>query len=51
MMPAKNIRPPYLPKVSGAPGKIRTPDLLIRSQMLYPAELRAHTPPTPQCKP
>ena len=24
----------------GAPGAIRTPDLLIRSQMLYPAELR-----------
>ena len=29
---------------SGAPGKIRTPDLLIRSQTLYPAELRAHNP-------
>ncbi len=27
----------------GAPGEIRTPDLLIRSQSLYPAELRAHT--------
>ena len=26
----------------GAPGGIRTPDLLIRSQALYPAELRAH---------
>ena len=26
-----------------APGKIRTPDLLIRSQTLYPAELRAQT--------
>src|SRR5215208_967480 len=25
----------------GAPGEIRTPDLLIRSQTLYPAELRA----------
>tara|TARA_B100000676_G_scaffold207332_1_gene203506 strand:- start:431 stop:733 length:303 start_codon:yes stop_codon:yes gene_type:complete len=25
----------------GLPGEIRTPDLLIRSQMLYPAELRA----------
>jgi hypothetical protein len=24
-----------------APGEIRTPDLLIRSQTLYPAELRA----------
>ena len=26
---------------SSAPGEIRTPDLLIRSQMLYPVELRA----------
>src|ERR1700733_5343012 len=26
----------------GAPGEIRTPDPLVRSQMLYPAELRAH---------
>src|ERR1019366_5155685 len=26
----------------GAPGEIRTPDLLIRSQPLYPTELRAH---------
>ncbi len=25
-----------------APGEIRTPDLLVRSQALYPAELRAH---------
>ena len=24
------------------PGGIRTPDLLVRSQTLYPAELRAH---------
>ena len=28
--------------VNGAPGEIRTPGLLIRSQSLYPAELRAH---------
>jgi hypothetical protein len=28
---------------SGAPGKTRTCDLLIRSQTLYPTELRAHT--------
>ena len=28
--------------VYGAPGAIRTPDLLVRSQLLYPAELRAH---------
>ncbi len=27
---------------SGAPGEIRTPDHLVRSQVLYPAELRAH---------
>ena len=26
---------------AGAPGEIRTPDPLVRSQMLYPAELRA----------
>ena len=26
----------------GAPGAIRTPDLLVRSQLLYPTELRAH---------
>ena len=29
-------------KNSGAPGEIRTPDLLLRRQSLYPAELRAH---------
>src|ERR1700738_4244523 len=29
--------------LAGAPGEIRTPGLLIRSQSLYPAELRAHT--------
>ena len=28
--------------VFGAPGEIRTPDLLVRSQTLYPTELRAH---------
>ena len=27
--------------LNGAPGKIRTPNLLIRSQTLYPVELRA----------
>ena len=26
---------------NGAPGEIRTPDHLVRSQVLYPAELRA----------
>ena len=29
------------PARSGAPGETRTPDPLVRSQMLYPAELRA----------
>src|ERR1700691_5119214 len=29
------------PTETGAPGEIRTPDPLVRSQMLYPAELRA----------
>src|SRR5438132_201305 len=32
---------PLKPQKSGAPGETRTPDLLIRSQSLYPAELRA----------
>ena len=27
----------------GAPGGARTPDLMIRSHSLYPAELQAHT--------
>ena len=31
---------------NGAPGAIRTPDLLVRSQLLYPAELRAHIEPS-----
>ena len=30
---------------TSTPGEIRTPDLLIRSQTLYPAELRARVPP------
>jgi hypothetical protein len=29
----------------GARGEIRTPDLLVRSQTLYPTELRAHALP------
>ena len=29
-------------KFCGAPGGTRTPDLLVRSQTLYPAELLAH---------
>lgn len=28
--------------LSGAPGESRTPDHLVRSQVLYPTELRAH---------
>ena len=35
-------RPVPLRKNNGAPGEIRTPDHLVRSQVLYPAELRAH---------
>ena len=31
----------FLYKTNGVPGGIRTPDLLVRSQSLYPAELRA----------
>ena len=31
-----------LPDNNGALEGIRTPDLLVRSQTLYPAELRAH---------
>lgn len=27
---------------NGAPEEVRTPNLLIRSQVLYPIELRAH---------
>ena len=27
---------------SGAPGETRTPNLLLRRQLLYPAELQAH---------
>lgn len=32
---------PHHHKVSGALGGTRTPDLLVRSQSLYPAELQA----------
>ena len=32
----------YVGFKSGAPEKIRIPNLLIRSQVLYPVELRAH---------
>ena len=30
------------PYLFGAPGEIRTPDQLVRSQLLYPAELQEH---------
>ncbi len=33
------------PRLTGAPGGIRTPNLLIRSQMLYPLSIRAHVAP------
>ena len=32
----------WLALEDGTPGEIRTPDQLVRSQLLYPAELRAH---------
>lgn len=32
---------------NGAPEEIRTPNLLIRSQVLYPVELRLHSPGYP----
>ena len=32
---------PVSPNKNGAPGEIRTPDHLVRSQVLYPTELRA----------
>src|SRR5208337_3296283 len=37
--------------VDGAPGEIRTPDLLLRRQSLYPAELRARFIRIPQLAP
>ena len=36
----QNLRKPLI--INGAPERIRTTNLLIRSQMLYPVELRAH---------
>ena len=36
---------PREPFVEYAPGRTRTPNLLVRSQTLYPIELRALTPP------
>jgi Group II intron, maturase-specific domain len=37
---SKAYRPIFIGE-NGAPGEIRTPDPLLRRQMLYPAELRA----------
>lgn len=45
---ARNL---ILLKNSGAPGEIRTPDHLVRSQILYPAELRAQDPHYPRYNP
>ena len=39
-----NARVPRLGEKIGAPGRSRTSDHLIRSQVLYPAELRAPIP-------
>ena len=36
------FKPAWLLYFIGGPGGIRTPDLLVRSQTLYPAELRSH---------
>jgi hypothetical protein len=41
---------PWVLLKPGAPGEIRTPDPLVRSQILYPTELRAHLIPVPQAK-
>ena len=40
-----NKKPHFSVVSSGDPGEIRTPDLLIRSQTLYPAELLSHNLP------
>ena len=39
---ASSFIPPPSSFFVTVPGRIRTSDLLIRSQTLYPAELRAH---------
>ena len=39
--PSLNLEKPRFIGKSGAPGGTRTPDLLVRSQTLYPTELRA----------
>ena len=42
---ARADSPKLCAKASGTPGGSRTPNLLIRSQTLYPVELRAHKQP------
>jgi hypothetical protein len=39
--PVQVLTKPSFIRENGAPGEIRTPGLLVRSQTLYPAELRA----------
>ena len=39
----RRIRQAKCLKMNGAPGEIRTPDLMVRSHALYPTELRART--------
>jgi hypothetical protein len=43
--PAAGSQPLDAEELSGAPGETRTPDLLVRSQPLYPPELRARALP------
>ena len=38
----KGLQPIVLMRNIGAPGEIRTPDQVVRSHLLYPAELRVH---------
>lgn len=39
---ARPWKGPYIQAKGGAPREVRTPNLLIRSQVLYPVELSAH---------
>src|SRR5690606_37906157 len=39
------LQPPFTRDVKSAPNRIRTCDLLLRRQLLYPAELLAHCTP------
>ena len=38
-----DFRKSLKPSENGAPGGIRTPDQVVRSHLLYPAELRVHS--------